>query len=311
MALSLAQAQVVHELAELLYDFLPGSGAPWWKGHVSFATVAREAGVGDFWEGGSKKSAIIRLFERTLAERPIKLEPLIVSIVKHGCAYRRNNGRPVRRPEIERLNVLILRLGFRFPQLWQDEFLSSLSEVDLAPADGKAAGDEQTPAQPTRAALLGTFRERFYELSKASDRQAAGRQFQEFLVDLFDLFGLSVRGPYRVTGEEIDGSFELDHETYLLEAKWTKYPIAKSDLLAFERKVEAKSAYTRGLFISVNGFSQQAIDSMGLGKDQRLFCADGYDLAVVLEGSMDLCEMLRRKRRRLTEEGLMFARVND
>ena len=35
MALPLKESRAVRELADLLYDFLPGSGNSAWKGHVS------------------------------------------------------------------------------------------------------------------------------------------------------------------------------------------------------------------------------------------------------------------------------------
>ena len=40
MALSLKESKAVSAMATLLYDFIPGSGDPKWKGHVSFKTIA-------------------------------------------------------------------------------------------------------------------------------------------------------------------------------------------------------------------------------------------------------------------------------
>ncbi len=54
MVLSLKESQAIADMAQLLYDFLPGSGNRNWKGHVSFKTVAEEVGVGGFWQPGSK-----------------------------------------------------------------------------------------------------------------------------------------------------------------------------------------------------------------------------------------------------------------
>ncbi len=61
MSLSLKESRAVANPAELLYDFLPGSGDPGWKGHVSFKTVAEKVGVGDFWQPGSKLPMIAAL----------------------------------------------------------------------------------------------------------------------------------------------------------------------------------------------------------------------------------------------------------
>lgn len=50
--------------------------------------------------------------------------------------------------------------------------------------------------------------------------QKRGFAFEKFLEGLFAAYGLSPKPSFRLTGEQIDGSFALNHETYLLEAKW-------------------------------------------------------------------------------------------
>jgi len=62
--------------------------------------------------------------------------------------------------------------------------------------------------------------------------QPRGFAFEKFLKDLFEAHGLAPRASFRLQGEQIDGSFQLSSETYLLEAKWTnaqvgaiRYPI--------------------------------------------------------------------------------------
>ena len=61
-----------------------------------------------------------------------------------------------------------------------------------------------------------------------------GYAFEGFLKDLFDANGLAARASFRLVGEQIDGSFELSGETYLLEAKWTGPAIGATELRAFE-----------------------------------------------------------------------------
>lgn len=302
-------------MAGVLYDFLPGSGNPRWKGHISFSTVARDVGVGDFWQGGSKEPAIAMLLERTLKRRPQCFEALILAIVRHGIAYRQKQGRPVQRDDIDALNGLLLEIGFKFPDLWAPEFLDSLSGDPLARAQAIArgavavAGD--TAAEAARTAALSDLRALFYTLAADPDRQAAGLALQNLLNDLFRLFALEPRQPFRVTGEQIDGSFLLDYETYLVEAKWTQEPVPQSDLLVFRGKVEGKSAFTRGVFISLSGFSAQAIEAITRGKQPNFFLVDGYDLTTVLEGQADLMALLRLKLRKLTEEGRVFVSAKE
>jgi len=60
--------------------------------------------------------------------------------------------------------------------------------------------------------------------------QERGYAYEAFLKELFDAYGLSARASFRLVGEQIDGSFVLHHDTYLLEAKWQNAPVGVSDL---------------------------------------------------------------------------------
>jgi len=42
---------------------------------------------------------------------------------------------------------------------------------------------------------------------------------------MFQSFGLAPRVDFRLVGEQIDGSFKLNGQTYLVEAKWHGRPI--------------------------------------------------------------------------------------
>lgn len=53
--LSFLEAQTVEDLADLLYDFLPGSG----NLRTAFPIAATQAGVGDLWLPGTKRPAIV------------------------------------------------------------------------------------------------------------------------------------------------------------------------------------------------------------------------------------------------------------
>jgi len=307
VSVTLKQSQAIRQMAAVVYSFLPGSGYRAWKGHVSFETVARDIGVGDFWPGGSKEPAIATLLERTLERRPERFEPLILAIVRNGITYRQKQDRPIQRDEVETLNGLLLEVGFKFPELWAPDFLDLLSSDalerarDTARSTGRVA--DSTAPDAARTAGLVELRTRFYSLAADPDRQAAGRALEKLLNDLFRLFDLEPRQPFRVKGEQIDGSFILDYETYLVEAKWTKEPVSESDLLVFREKVVGKSAFTRGIFISLSGATDEAKDAITRGKQAHFFLVDGYDLTTVLEGQMELPTLLRLKLRKLTEEG--------
>jgi hypothetical protein len=117
-ALTLKQSNAVQALARAVQDYLPGSGARQWKGHITFATVAGQAGVAEFWAAaGSKVPRLPQLFETTLLHRPQSFERLVVGIVKEGLRYKSGGESPVTPNEIKIINGHILDLGFKFPDL--------------------------------------------------------------------------------------------------------------------------------------------------------------------------------------------------
>lgn len=139
--------------------------------------------------------------------------------------------------------------------------------------------------------------------------QPRGYAFEKFLKELFDACGLSGRASFRVVGEQIDGSFEMNGETYLLEAKWTNLKVDVSDLRSFNGKVEHKASWSRGLFISNSGFTEDGLTAFGTGKS--LICMDGLDLSEILLHRMSFQSVLEKKVRRAAETGCCFVRVRD
>ncbi|SEK49049.1 Protein of unknown function [Stigmatella aurantiaca] len=136
-----------------------------------------------------------------------------------------------------------------------------------------------------------------------------GYAFEKFLKDLFDSYGLAAREAFRLRGEQIDGSFLLGTETYLLEAKWHGAPIGNGELHAFHGKVEQKAAWTRGLFISQSSFTEDGLHAFGRSK--RIICMDGLDLYDALTRELPINNVLERKVRHAGETGEPFARVRD
>jgi hypothetical protein len=310
MSSSLHDAKAAADLARLFYDFLPGSGHGSWSGHVTFQTVATQADVGEFWTGGSKEPALARLLEQTLKLKRHRFEHLVLAIVSEGIKYRRSKRTEVREAEIRAVNRVIKDLGFKFPDLWDPAFLASL-ERDLAPSaepPTAAVRYEPTPLGVIQSELPA-LRAEFYRLNGAIDRQAAGIALEKLLNQLFHIFDLNPREAFRITGEQIDGTFILDHETYLLEAKWEAKPVNEAALLTFRGKVEGKSVFTRGLFLSINGFTAEALTAITRGKQPTFILADGADLSPVFEQAIRFDELLRSKVRNLAETGEMLTRI--
>lgn len=139
--------------------------------------------------------------------------------------------------------------------------------------------------------------------------QQRGYAFEKFLKDLFNANGLVAHDPFRLRGEQIDGSFQLGSETYLVEAKWHGDRIGVAELHTFHGKIEQKAAWTRGLFVSNSGFTDDGLVAFGRGK--RVICMDGLDLYKALDREIPLDRVLEAKVRYAAETGSPFVRVRD
>jgi hypothetical protein len=177
---------------------------------------------------------------------------------------------------------------------------------------GGPGGQQPSPARSAGvvvdSAKLGKLKDELLGLHQLAP-QSRGYAFETFLKELFDAFGLAAREAFRLRGEQIDGSFQLGHETYLLEAKWQNAQTGVADLHAFHGKLEQKASWTRGLFVSNSGFTEDGLVAFGRGK--RLVCVDGLDLYDIMNRGIPLGEALEKKIRRAAETGYPFARIRD
>ena len=85
-------------------------------------------------------------------------------------------------------------------------------------------------------------------------------------------------------------------DPFLLEAKWQKKPCDLNDLRDLDGAVGSSLDNTLGLFMSINRFSEDAITEYLRGHRPRLICMDGSHLMTVLEGRIDLSDLLIRMR---------------
>lgn len=188
----------------------------------------------------------------------------------------------------------------------EGQFLSLINRLEGKPDSTAAANPPPKPALDGRRILA--LKTKLIELSSMA-AQPRGYAFEAWLKEAFDCFGLEAREPFRHRGEQIDGSFVLQGETYLVEAKWQSAPTGVADLHAFHGKLEQKAAWARGLFVSNSGFTPDGLAAFGRGK--RVICMDGLDLFDALERQIPLNHVLERKVRRAAESGLPFERVRD
>ncbi|SES40004.1 hypothetical protein [Lentzea albida] len=175
----------------------------------------------------------------------------------------------------------------------------------------RSRADQQQRAQQQRLERLSGLERKFFDLLRAQprtqqDRQQRGYALETLLVDLFSLYDIEYRRPYRLQHEQIDGSFHFRGFTYLVEAKWEKHPPTFGDLAKFKFNVDGKLDSTRGLFVAMAGFDNNTLDhlaNVARGSRNNLILVDAQDLITIFDGRMTLSDALIAKIDAAEQEG--------
>jgi hypothetical protein len=296
--LTVQETQAISELAGMLYNFLPGSTFAPTGIKIDFGTVSQSVGLGNLWPGGSKRPAIEALLEGTLQTKRDRFCDLIIRIVQEGIKYRNRNRKPISKEEIQQINNLIAQLRFKIPELHDPAFISKLPSEKLTQQENKVEGKSQA----INPEILAGIQTRFMKISQLPP-QDRGYAFERYLHDLFEAYNFNPKPAFRIQGEQIDGSIELDHEIYLLEAKWQSKAITQADILVLDGRVQGHSTIGRGVFVTAGCFSRDGITAYQRSRPSSIFGIDGQDLYFVIENNLPIDEVLRFKIRRLVETG--------
>lgn len=159
---------------------------------------------------------------------------------------------------------------------------------------------------------LSDIKEEYWKLlnlaadADAVEKRRRGFNFERMLNKLFTIEQLEPRTGYRPAGEQIDGSIYLDGRTYLLEAKWHADPLPASTLYQFKGNVEGKLSGTIGIFISMSGYAEDAVDALVLGKALNIILFDGRDMDAAINRGLGFTNVLKLKLRKAAEEGAIY-----
>jgi len=150
----------------------------------------------------------------------------------------------------------------------------------------------------------------YFKLLGSEEPQQRGYRLEKIIRALFELFDLDPRASFKIVGEQIDGAFTFDATDYLFEGKWQQEPVGAGELDVLAGKLSRKLDNTLGLFLSINGFSEDGVKAHSSGR-RLMLLMDGSDLMAVLEGRIDLIQLLLRKRREASQTGNIYLRIHE
>tara|TARA_R110000868_G_C10811481_1_gene757887 strand:- start:189 stop:1061 length:873 start_codon:yes stop_codon:yes gene_type:complete len=242
-------------------------------------------------EGTGSKGKRLRAFLRK--GQPLAVRRLLVALWEYREVQRINGGEAETIPNCRaRMSAIVERLG--------GAPLLSFDVARTGEQEPESSISPKGPAAEARQSLQDEFL-RLYEM----EAQQRGYAFEKFLSRFFNAWGLDARDGFRNTGEQIDGSFILGDDIYLLEAKWHSTKTDASALHAFQGKLSERVNWARGLFVSYEGFSEPSCSAF---TSRQVILMDGTDILDTLS-RLHLDEVLRAKVRHVVERKAPLART--
>lgn len=143
---------------------------------------------------------------------------------------------------------------------------------------------------------LSKLKNKYYYQFSNSNPQNRGFELEKIIEELFKINGMKYKKSYRneTNTQQIDGYFELDGFSYLIEAKWTKDKINSDNISNFKHKVDSKLDATRGLFISINGYREEVLREYSSNSFNIIFI-DGQELMHIFEERITLEKLIKFK----------------
>jgi len=138
----------------------------------------------------------------------------------------------------------------------------------------------------------------YQELQKSKNYQRRGYLLQVILNKMFQLYGIPATPSFtrNAGAEQIDGGFILEGgHYYIVECRWRKKPADPAQVSGFYTKVDNSGGQTMGLFLSINGWSDNVPLQLQKNKSLCIILMNSIDLDYVLRGKVNLQDLIKAK----------------
>lgn len=137
----------------------------------------------------------------------------------------------------------------------------------------------------------------FDQAATSQEYQQRGYLLEDLLNRVFDLHGIPVHKAFRRNsgGEQIDGAFELDGWHYIVECRWRQRLPDIRQLDGLIGQVGRSGRQTMGLFVSIEGWSENVVPLLKQNPSKVIILMEGFDFRSVLDRRIGLRELLKAK----------------
>lgn len=171
--------------------------------------------------------------------------------------------------------------------------------------------EDPPPAEAGRLELKRDYRA-LVDLAGGMNEQARGVEFNNLLAKVLRAEGLDPEvSSYGELGE-IDVAFRHGPTRFILEAKWRKKKINFGPLAVLAARVRQRQEGTLGIFVSMSGYTQQAITSLKHSGDRpRLILLDRDHVEAMVSGDMPAEELIDAARDEASFKGRFYVPLGE
>jgi hypothetical protein len=137
----------------------------------------------------------------------------------------------------------------------------------------------------------------FEDAAKEGDPHQRGYFLEDLLNRVFLLHEISVYRSFRRNsgGEQIDAAFEMEGWHYIVECRWRARLADIRQLDGLAGQVSRSGRQSMGLFLSVEGWSENVVPLLKQNPDKNIILMEGVDLRTVLAQQVGLRQLLKAK----------------
>jgi len=130
--------------------------------------------------------------------------------------------------------------------------------------------------------------------SHESAPQRRGQAFNELIAAMLRWWGIGANSSIRGTGgrDEIDVAFAVNETRFVLEAKWQKQPVSADPLEKLHGRIRSRAAGTRGIFLSMSGYTRPAHEAAEHNKWSDILLLDNQHFEAMLCGVLPPSDLL-------------------
>ncbi|MFD4641908.1 restriction endonuclease [Lentzea sp. NPDC058436] len=122
--------------------------------------------------------------------------------------------------------------------------------------------------------------------------QSRGQRLNELIVEFLHCWGIEAAASVRTTGE-VDVVFAHSGVRFILEAKWQQTKADTGNIAKLQKRVRQRIAGTCGIFLSMSGYSAEALADVADGERLEVLLLDVSHWEAMLAGLVPPDELLR------------------